>query len=140
MNDGLQNLKFTSINFVIFGINMVGLDKFTKSFSKIFFWSHCKRSPAFAIFTTFPQEPRWKTYQISFYSMMGLEMHLNDYIGFLIKWRTVQRALIQFKLTARLLNFEPFPWMKVMSLNAGSSDHFFAIFFLYRLHIPHSGV
>ena len=140
MSDRLQNLKFTSINFVIFGINVVGLDKFAKSLSEIFFWSHCKRSPAFAIFATFPQEPRWKTYQISFYFMMGLEMHLNDYIRFYIKWRTVQRALIQLKLTARLLNFEPFPWKKVMSLNAGSSDHFLAIFFLYRLHIPHSGV
>ena len=140
MNDRQQNSKFTSVNFVIFGINVVGLDKFTKSLSKIFFWSHCKRSPAFAIFATFPQEPRRKTNQISFDFMMGLEMHLNDYIRFYIEWRTVQRALIQLKLTARLLNFEPFPWKKVMSLNAGSSDHFFAIFFLYRLHIPHSGV
>ena len=138
----LQNSKFTSVNFVIFGVNVVGLDEFTKSFGKIFFWSHCERPPAFAIFTTFPQEPRWKTYQISFYFMMGLEMHLNDYMKFyeVDRWRTVQRALIQVKLTARLLNFEPLPWMKVISLYSGSSDHFFAIFFLYRLHIPHSGV
>ena len=144
MNDRLQNSKFTSVNFVIFGINVVGLDEFTKSFSKIFFWSHCKRSPAFAIFATFPQEPRWKTYQISFYFMMRLEMHLNDYcckLYNIAEWtNTVQKAVDQVKLTARLLNFEPFPWKKVMSLNAGSSDHFLAIFFLYRLHIPHSGV